>query len=105
MIIAGDLRYPIVITKQTVTKNEYNEDVMSFSAVTTCKAGVKYQSGQKTLDNKEIFTTQFLIFSMYYRPVDETMRVLFDGQTYKITFLEKNKFGNELRIFAEKINI
>lgn len=104
MIIAGDLRYPITITQQTSTKNEYGEMVQSYSAVTSCRAGVKYQSGQKILDNKEIFSTQFLIFSMYYRDVDETMRINFDGQTYKITFLEKNKPGNELRIFAEKIN-
>jgi head-tail adaptor len=105
MVIAGDLRYPIIITKLTSTKNEYNEDVQSYNTHISCKAGVKYQSGQKTLDNKEIFTKQFLIFSMYYRAVDETMRILFDGNNYKITFLEKNKFANELRIFAEKINV
>lgn len=84
MINPGILREQIEVLKLTSTQDEYGDVVQTYTHYLNLKAAVKYAGGSKSLENFETWNSQALTFITYIRPIDETMRIVWKGDTYII---------------------
>lgn len=103
-VIAGDLRYKIEVKRLTKVKDEYGATVDTYTTVYTLKAGVKYTNGSKGISNNEIFNSQSIQLTTYYRAIKDTDRILFNNKNYKILFINEIGFREGLQINIELIN-
>ena len=103
-IIAGELRHVVTITQLTTVRDAYGAVTESYSTLYTLRAGVKSLSGTKGIELKEIFTSQVLQFTMYYREITETMRITYKSKAYRILNIEEIGYREGLKINAELIN-
>jgi len=104
-LIVGELRHSIKILERTTAKGEFNEDVETYNLLTTLRAAVKFISGNKALNNDEIFSSQTLQFTTHYRAaVTEIMRIEFKSKLYRIISIAEIGFKEGLQINTELIN-
>lgn len=103
-IIAGDLRQVIDIKRLSITKDAYGAVSETYTTVYTLRAAVKYQGGNRLIDNNEIFNSQTLVFTTYYRTIENTDRIVFNSKKYKILFIAEIGYKEGLQITAEMIN-
>lgn len=104
-LIIGDLRHKIVIYELSVTKGDYGEADQHYTPVATIRAAVKYISGNKVVENEEIFNTQSVQFTTHYRPIiQEHMLIGFKDKNYRILQLAELGFKEGLQITTELIN-
>ena len=104
MIIVGDFRNIIQVQRLTTTKDAYGSASETYATVYTLRAGVKYTTGTKLVDNNELFNSQTLVFTTHYRSILDTDRIVFNGNKYKILFIAVVGFNEGLQITVEKIN-
>ena len=91
-MVAGKLDTIIEIHKPYLHKNEYGEVEDSFEKSFQTKAQVVYNSGNRIIDNNEIFNeykVQFIV-RIYHR-ISELDRVKYDGKFYQIESIEKSR--------------
>jgi|WetSurMetagenome_2_1015567.scaffolds.fasta_scaffold39146_3 SPP1 family predicted phage head-tail adaptor len=87
---AGLLRNKITIQSPTKSKNGYGEVKTTWTGF-DCRAQVQYQSGQMKATQNQIFNTDKIYFTIYDKiKIDESCRILFDDNKYKIDFIKKN---------------
>lgn len=104
MIYAGQLtetlKFYEVIEAQSGSGFKHTEEVYKF----TTRAYRTKNKETYTVDADELFHTSELTFKMRCRDVKETDIVVYEGQKYRITSLDKFKADNQLTIILSKIN-
>lgn len=100
----GSMRNKIDVQELTIIKDEYGSAVESYYTKFTLRAQVKYISGNKAVDNDEIFTSQIVQFQTHFREIENTMRIIFKGRKYKINFIDEIGFKEGMIINCELIN-
>jgi SPP1 family predicted phage head-tail adaptor len=104
-MIPGELRYKITIQSLVVTKDAFGAAVETYSDLVTLRANVKLLSGNKDVENDEIFSPQTRQFITYFRSeITETCRVVYSGKSYRILSISEIGFKDSLQINAELIN-
>ncbi len=84
-MISARMDRRITIQQPTVSYNDYNEQITSWSTFATVWANVKRQSAReiwaagKTAEVDAVFTIR------YMSGIDETFRIVFDSENYEIT--------------------
>lgn len=91
-MIAGLLKEIIEIYKPFQIKNEYGEVEDAFEKAFKTKAQVIYNSGNRIVDNNEIFNEYRIQFIVrYYHNISENDRIKYDNKWYQIEAIEKSK--------------
>jgi len=104
-VVAGDLRYRIKIIQYTVTRDPvYGSEVITPVEIMEIRAAVKHISGTKGIDLKEVFASQVLQFTTYYRAIDSDMEIEHEGKRYRILSIAEIGYREGLNINAELIN-
>lgn len=104
-MIIGDLRHSISVLGKTIIKNEYGAETVNWVTKTTLRAGRKYIGGDKTVDNKEVFSSQRILFTTLYRSIiTENDIILFQNKRYLIKSIAEIGFREGLQIDTELIN-
>ena len=105
MIIAGELRQKIIVKELTTSRDPINGSIIeTWTPKYTYRAKVNNRAGSKGVINDEIFNTQTVVFTTYYRHIVDTDRIEYKGNDYKIMMI--GEFGNNegLDIITERIN-
>lgn len=104
-MIAGILKDIITIKRAVVIKNDFGEEVETWSDVTTTRAYVKQSSSQRNEENVEItydFIKEFRVrIYVDVRPYDI---IIWNGQKYRILSLDKQKDLQQITLQTELIN-
>jgi head-tail adaptor len=103
-MIIGKMRYDIIVQKKINIRGEFGEFKEEWSDYLNLKADVIYNNGGKTIDNDEIFNTQQITFTIYYRDVKEDMIIIFNNKKYQINFINEIPYKQGIIISAELIN-
>ena len=90
-MFAGILKKKIEVYRKSVIKNDFGEEVETYTKVHSYRAGVSHQSTSRTVINSEIQYpyTKFLIVRIYADIIEEDV-ILLDGKYYRITSIELN---------------
>lgn len=103
---AADLKYRITIEKQLTSTSDFGRTQVEYVYRCSCRARVNYSTGNRTIDNDEIFYSQDRTFYVRsYIPVELTDRILFDGEYWQILSIDKNHEYNNIEIRTTRINI
>ncbi len=102
MVNAGILREVITILKLETTQDSYGDIKQVYSPFMTLRASIKYAGGSKTSENFEAFNTKSIVFTTYVRPIDESMRIGWKGDTYIINQMPMVNY-DWLEISAERL--
>lgn len=104
-MIAGILKEIITIKRAVIVKNDFGEEVETWSDVTTTRAYVKQSSSQRNEENGEItydFIKEFRVrIYVDVRPYDI---IIWNGQKYRILSLDKQKDLQQITLQTELIN-
>jgi SPP1 family predicted phage head-tail adaptor len=104
-MVIGNMRYDIVVKSLVATRDPNNGSVVeTWTTKYALKANIKSGTGNKIVQNDEIFNTATLTFTTHYRDVVDTDRILYAGDNYKILMIEELGYKEGLDIIAEKIN-
>lgn len=68
MIQAGDLRERVTFLRATTETNDYGEQVMSWAAVYTCRARVRFKKGSRALGEGEVWNPTTVAVTARYAP-------------------------------------
>lgn len=102
---AGRLTEIIKFEKPVVVKDEYGSSQVEWQEVFTTKANVIYTSGQKTIDNYEIFHSYVKTFEIrMYHNINEKMRIVYKGNKYDILSIEHDKPYQKIIIITQLVN-
>lgn len=105
-MIAGRLNEIITIEELKIIKNEYGEEqtdnyVKKFST----RAEVKYNSGNRTIENNDLFFAYDISFIVrYYHNISELDRVIWKNKPYRILSIEHNRQFQLMNLRCELIN-
>lgn len=104
-MIAGILKEVITIKRAVIVKNDFGEEVETWSDVTTTRAYVKQSSSRRNEENGEItydFIKEFRVrIYVDVRPYDI---IIWNGQKYRILSLDKQKDLQQITLQTELIN-
>ena len=105
MIYSGKLTEKLdfyqVVERQSESGYKHTEEVPMFSV----RAERLKNKENYTVDAEELFHSSELRFRLRYRKeIDETNIVVYEGQRYRITSLDKYMEENQLTIIIAKIN-
>jgi head-tail adaptor len=104
-MIIGDLRHVIKVYELTTTKeSDFGSEDEVWTEIMELRAAVKYNSGAKTIDNNEIFTSYNVTFITYYRDITPTMRIEWCDDMYTIENIAPINYKDGLQIVCKKIN-
>lgn len=103
---AGIFTHPITILRHTVTRNEFGEQVDTYTPSVNTKAQIR-GGGRRTTENNEViidFTKEFVM--RYYVPVHDFDRIKTqeDNEEWRIININKDEFRHQIIISAQKVN-
>ena len=103
---SGVLVNKVTFQKQVVSVDEYGHESVSYVDDFTTRAEVIYNSGNRDIQNQEVFYDTTLTFRVrYYCPVEETMRIKYQDKQYRIININPEKlYYNRKTIIAEIVN-
>nr|WP_320038858.1 phage head closure protein [uncultured Bacteroides sp.] len=102
---AGLLKYLIEIQKVNTNKDIYGAESESWVTNVNCKADIKFNSGNKVVQNSEVVITNQLTFVIrYYVDINESMRIIYDKKKYRIISIDSDNRLMKKTIIAELIN-
>ena len=105
---AGLLTDPVTFRKATITKNQYGQEETDWIDCISTRANVRFNSGNRVTENNEIIHTYTVTFTVRrYHNIDEFMRILWKGKTYRILSIEDNnedRTKQSITIIGELIN-
>ena len=106
MMEAGKLTERITIQRQDVVRDVYGSTTTTWTdVVTDLPAAVGYVSGNREIDNEEIFHGRITTFTIRWRgSVSETMQILWDDLKYRILSIDRRTHRREYYIRTELIN-
>jgi len=103
---SGDLKERIDIYEQTVTRTPYGDvkevhDVKKYST----RAMIRFNAENKLSNEGEVyFLTNRTFIVRHYVPVDEHDQIEWKGIRYNILSINRNKYFNDIEIYAEQVN-
>lgn len=102
---AGPLNEIIEILSPTQIINDYGEREETFIKTYDTRAGVSWDSGNRVIENDEIFHNYTKTFTVRsYVPVNENCHIKWQDNYYRIITIEKRRTFNGKLIRAELIN-
>lgn len=103
---SSDLEEKIDIYSRTVTRVGGGAGDETFAYKLSTRARVNYASGNRTLDNDEIFYDVNRTFIVRrYVPVVDTDEIRWNGQRWQILSIDKNREYNDIIIQTSLVNI
>jgi head-tail adaptor len=104
MIQPGLMRDDIIVQRRTIIKDNYGSEEEIFTDYLYLKSSAKYNAGGRGIDNMEVFNSRTITFTTYFRPITESMRIIYDSKTYRILFIAELGYREGLQITTELIN-
>lgn len=102
---AGILTEKISIEQPTIQQNGFGANNIKWTEFVTTRAGVTFSNGNRANENNEIVFTYNVIFKIrYYHNVTEFMRIIWNGQKYRILSIQPDKHKQFKVINTELIN-
>lgn len=102
---AGALRDTIILEKEVTFRDEFGGEVRSWEETFRLKADVKFDNGTQILENRETFNAMVCRMEIYFREgITRQMRVLYDGEKYRILSANKDRRLNRIELICELIN-
>lgn len=102
---AGDLRETITIQQPITIQNEYGANGIEWKDVISTRAKADYNSGNRQNENNEIVHNHTITFTMrYYHKVSDDMRIIWNGNKYRILSINKEIYKQSTTIITELIN-
>lgn len=102
---SGILKDPIDIYKSKITTTEYGDSSVIYELYYSTRARVQYNSGSRVNENSEIFYPNVKTFIVrHYVPVEEPMRIKYDGKYYQIESINKDEDYHNIVITATLVN-
>lgn len=103
---AGNLQERIYFERCIVTKNEYGHEDYTYEPAFSTRAQVIYNSGDRQIENQEIFYPNTLTFKCrFYVPVEDLMRIKYKDLYYRILSIDYvSNIRNQKTIIAELCN-
>ena len=100
-LLTETLHFYEIVETQSDSGYKHTEEVLKFNV----RAQRTKNKENYLVDAEELFHTSELTFKCRYRKeIKETDIVVYEGQRYRITSLDKFKEGNQLTIIISKIN-
>ncbi len=90
---AGLLTEVISVEKPIIGSNEYGATPTQWETfIGKTKANVTYTSGNRLIENNEIFFAYEVIFTVrIYHQINEQMRIIWKNKKYRILSIEEDK--------------
>ena len=105
MIPAGTLLYSLIFKENQTVQSESGAVTKHLIELLKCRAAKVKQSGNYSLDSKELFHSNTIAFKIRYNKLlSELLIVEYEKNDYKITSFDRNLFDNSIDIILEKIN-
>lgn len=105
MIIAGNLRRTITVSRLTKTRDQYGSETDVYNNVMTLKAELLTTKGNLVKNSLELFASKTLTFLTYYREILFTDRVEYESKVYKIIDIDEIGFREQQKLTVELINL
>lgn len=100
----GQLDRRITIQERTTTKDDYNQDVVTWSTFATVWAKIQENIGGESYQADQLTASRFDHFTIRYAAVTETMRILYNDRFYDIRSIQKPDRNRYLVIKAELLD-
>lgn len=104
---SGAYTTPIEILRKNIVTTDYGTDKLTWETVWKTRADVKWLSGTRTEENREIFYSEQVKFTVrYYIDVQLEDRIMCKGKQYRILSIqdETDTTHNHKTITSELIN-
>lgn len=102
---AGLLKYPIIVERNHIHKNEYGEEAQVWECHIQTKAQMDWKGGANTIENDErVFTRSVTFIVREYHDIKDSDRIVWEGKKYRILHIEPRKYEHRQIIEAELIN-
>ena len=102
----GKLKEKVIFERCIVSIDEYSHEEYTYVYAFSTRAQVKFNNGNRLIDNQEIFyenTVTFIVSD--YIPYEETMRIKYRDKYYRILSVNNEKVPTrKIEIIAELIN-
>lgn len=99
MANSGEYRYIITILQRISNINDYGEEEENYVKERTTRANVLWSSGQRTLQNSEIFIpNQFDIIVHKYINIQDTTRIELQGKQYRVIEYHFDEYYQDIRV-------
>jgi head-tail adaptor len=105
MIVVGNLRRTITISRLTKTRDQYGSETDVYNNVMTLKAELLTQKGNLVKNSLELFAQSTLTFLIYYRTILFTDRITYENQVYRIIDIDEINFREQLKLTVQLINV
>ncbi len=101
---AGKLRNKVTILRKSTVKNDFGEEIETYTPIYNLRAQIIYLNGKKYVNNSEIFNEQTLKVVTYIREVKTADILEFKGVRFRIIDVTPDVDFIHQTITAEKIN-
>jgi len=86
----------IIFQNSTIVENDYGFEIQEWSDYITVWASVTNLSGREYFAAMQIQAENTVKFTIRCnKNITESMRIIFEGNNYDITFIDNIKYGNE----------
>lgn len=101
---AGRLRHQVILQSRSTTPNDYNEPVVSWSAVGTYRAAIEPVTGRERFASAErVAEGQVRIIMRYVGAITEENRIVHGSTVYDIkAVVNKNEIDREYELICQK---
>ena len=102
---AGLLNNPITIQEPITLKDVYGANGIDWKDAINTRAQVAYNSGNRQNQNNEIIHCYTVTFTIrLYHKVNEQMRIIWNGNKYRILSINRELYKQSITIVTELIN-
>ncbi len=102
---AGLLTEQITIENTTTNKDDFGSTVKVWQPVIKTRCNIKFNSGNRQIENKEIINSYSLTFTIrLYHNINEDMRIVWNGKKYRILSIFPDKHKQSIDIIGDLIN-
>lgn len=102
---AGLLKYPIIIERSHLHRDEFGSESSVWECHIRTKARIDFKGANNIIENDERVFTRSLNFEVrYYHDIRESDRIIWDSQKYRIMGIEKRQYEQKQIITCELIN-
>lgn len=102
---SSDLKHRIEIYQQNVSTSDFGRTIITYSPKTTCRARVNYLSGNRIMDNEEVFYSvdrEFIVRS--YVDIAYTDLIKYDFDYWQVLSVDKIHEYNDIVIKTTRLN-
>lgn len=102
---AGLLNEIIKIQRAVVVKNDYGEEIETYSDVDTTRARITQTNSNKVNENGDVYMTYSKEFFMrYYIQIKEYDIILWNNSKYRVMSIDKDRANLYIKVIGELIN-